>query len=289
MTVVLALYLLWRIVHSPLGRTLQAVRDNEQRATALGYNPYLYKLVAFTMSAGFIGYAGALLAFLLQGAYAKNLGWQHAADALLMTVLGGVHHFLGPLVGAIAFIILTDQLSSFIEHWWLAFAPIIVFFVLFAPEGIYSCGLAQRSQFREQHEFEAVKEKAFASLAKKVLTGEVEIVDRSDIMIPDPLSKIRYAEKLPMTQETVYHLLNHEPLDVAGKLRMPVKMFGVRDDSLVPYEQTEQFFQSIQSPKDLKIFDRGNHWAVYDEALSEVATGSIAWFGEYVLGAAGSR
>ena len=139
-TVALALYLLWRIVHSPLGRTLQAIRDNEQRATALGYNPYLYKLVAFTMSAGFIGYAGALLAFLLQGAYANNLGWQHAADALLMTVLGGVHHFLGPLVGAIAFIILTDQLSSFIEHWWLAFAPIIVVFVLFAPEGIYSVG-----------------------------------------------------------------------------------------------------------------------------------------------------
>lgn len=139
------------------------------------------------------------------------------------------------------------------------------------------------------YEFEEVKEKAFASLAKKVLTGEVEIVDRSDIMIPDPLSRIRYAEKLPMTQETVYHLLNHEPLDVARKLRMPVKMFGVRDDSLVPYEQTEQFFQSIQSPKDLTIFDRGNHWAVYDEALSEVATGSIAWFGEHVLGAAGSR
>ncbi len=60
---------------------------------------------------GMVGFAGALLALMLRGAYADNLSWQHAGDALLMTVMGGVHHFLGPLWGAIAFILLEDRLS----------------------------------------------------------------------------------------------------------------------------------------------------------------------------------
>ena len=80
---------------------------------------------------------------LLQGAYANNLEWQQAGDALLMTVLGGVHHFLGPLWGSIAFILLTDQLSALLEQWWLVFAPIIIVFVLISPEGLY--GLVQRA------------------------------------------------------------------------------------------------------------------------------------------------
>lgn len=141
-TVLLGMYLLWRIAHSPFGRTLQAIRDNEQRASALGYDTYRYKLASFTLSGGFIGYAGALLAFQLQGVYANNLSWQHAGDALLMTVLGGVHHFLGPLWGAVTFIFLSDRLSAVMEDWWLAFAPIIIAFVLLAPAGIH--GLAQR-------------------------------------------------------------------------------------------------------------------------------------------------
>jgi len=147
-TVIAAMALLWRIAHSPFGRTLQAIRDNEQRATALGYDTYRCKLLSFTLSAGFVGYAGALLAYLLQGVYANNLSWQHAGDALLMTVLGGVHHFLGPLWGSISFILLSDQLSAVLEYWWIAFAPIIIVFVLVAPEGIF--GLWQRLGGRER-------------------------------------------------------------------------------------------------------------------------------------------
>src|SRR6185312_6623175 len=127
---------MWRLVHAPVGRVFQAIRDNEQRTSALGYDVFRYKLVAFTVSGGLVGYAGALLAFMLRGAYATPLSWQHAGDPLLMTVFGGVHHFLGPLWGAIAFILLQDRLSALTEAWWLMFAPIVIVFALASPEGI---------------------------------------------------------------------------------------------------------------------------------------------------------
>ncbi|MBV9861966.1 MAG: ATP-binding cassette domain-containing protein [Alphaproteobacteria bacterium] len=128
--------LLWRIAHAPFGRALQALRDNEQRARSLGYDTWRIKFEAFVIMGGVVGFAGALLALMLHGAYADNLGWQHAGDSLLMTVLGGVHHFLGPLWGAIAFILLQDRLSAVTESWWLMFAPVVIVFALASPEGM---------------------------------------------------------------------------------------------------------------------------------------------------------
>lgn len=133
---------LWRLVHAPLGRSLQAVRDNEGRMASLGYDTARLKLAAFVIAGTVVGLAGGLLAVLLQGAYPNNLSWQHAGDALLMVVLGGVHHAAGPLWGAAAFIVLEDQLSALLENWWLAFAPVIIFFALLAPEGLH--GLIRR-------------------------------------------------------------------------------------------------------------------------------------------------
>jgi branched-chain amino acid transport system ATP-binding protein len=141
-SVTAGMWLLWRIAHAPFGRTLQALRDNEQRVRSLGYDTFRIKLGSFMLMAAVLSYAGALLAFMLRGAYADNLSWQHAGDALLMTVLGGVHQFLGPLWGAIAFVLLQDRLSAITESWWLIFAPIILVFALASPEGIQ--GMVQR-------------------------------------------------------------------------------------------------------------------------------------------------
>lgn len=145
-TVAIAMYKLWRIAHSPFGRSLQALRDNEQRAQSLGYDTFRLKFVSFVLMGGFIGYAGGLLAFMIKGAYADNLSWQHAGDSLLMAVLGGVHHFLGPLWGAIAFILLEDRLSAVTESWWLIFAPIVILFALASPEGIQGLVLRLRGR-----------------------------------------------------------------------------------------------------------------------------------------------
>lgn len=135
--------LMWRLVHSPLGRLFQAVRDNEQRTSSLGYAPYPIKLAAFVISSAVIGLAGALLTFFMRGAYANPLSWERAADAVLMVVLGGIHHVLGAVWGAVVFIVLEDQLSAVLQYWWLAFAPLLMLMVLVAPEGLH--GLLRRS------------------------------------------------------------------------------------------------------------------------------------------------
>lgn len=140
--VVLVVWGFWRFAHAPVGRSLQAIRDNAQRMASLGYDIYRLRLVAFIVAGTGVGLAGGLLAVLLQGAYPNNLNWQHAGDALLMVVLGGVHHVLGALWGAGAFILLEDWLGAHMENWWLAFAPIIIVFALLAPEGLH--GLFRR-------------------------------------------------------------------------------------------------------------------------------------------------
>jgi ABC-type branched-subunit amino acid transport system ATPase component/ABC-type branched-subunit amino acid transport system permease subunit len=134
--VLCGMYAIWRIVHSPFGRVLQALRDNEQRVRCLGYDTKRLKLIAFIISATVIGLAGSLLTFLIQSVYADNLNWQHAGDPVMMTILGGIHHFLGPTLGAIIFITLNDQLSSLTEHWWLFFGAILIAFILLSPEGV---------------------------------------------------------------------------------------------------------------------------------------------------------
>ncbi len=143
LVVVLTLsWFLWRVAHAPFGRLMQALRDNEQRVTSLGYDVYATRLIALLIAGGTIGAAGGLMALLLQGVYANNLNWQHAGDPVLMAVLGGVHQFLGPLWGAITFIVLEDRLSAVTENWWLFFAPVIIVMALLSPEGIQ--GFVQR-------------------------------------------------------------------------------------------------------------------------------------------------
>lgn len=152
--VLLAVFVLWRLVHTPFGRLLQAIRDNEQRVTTLGFNSFSFKLAAFSISGVLIGIGGGLMALLLRGAYANNLSWQHAGDPVLMAALGGVHHFLGPLWGATTFIILEDRLSAITDNWWLMFAPIIILFAILSPEGMH--GIV-RKWFRKDENWTLVR------------------------------------------------------------------------------------------------------------------------------------
>jgi branched-chain amino acid transport system ATP-binding protein len=134
--VLCGIYAIWRIAHSPFGRVVQAIRDNEQRARCLGFDTKRFKVIAFVLSATFIGLGGSLLTFMIQSVYADNLNWQHAGDPVMMTILGGIHHFLGSTWGAMIFLTLSDKLSSYTEHWWLVFGLILITFILLSPEGV---------------------------------------------------------------------------------------------------------------------------------------------------------
>lgn len=129
--------LLWRIIHSPLGSVLYAIKQNELRAKYLGYNTTYYKWLSFIISAAFGGLAGALHAMLTHGAFADTIHWSRSGDVVMMVLVGGgMTNFFGPVLGAIIFIALRDIFSTLTEHWYLFYGLLIVFIVLFLPEGI---------------------------------------------------------------------------------------------------------------------------------------------------------
>jgi alpha-beta hydrolase superfamily lysophospholipase len=112
------------------------------------------------------------------------------------------------------------------------------------------------------------------------------MVDRFDIMIPDPLSLERYTQKIPMAMETFYHVSHHEPIARAADIAVPTLMFGVKTDQLVPVSQTIDFYDRLTVEKALDLSDYGTHWAVYDELLPVVSAKAIAWYDRHLRGVA---
>jgi len=134
---VICTLLIWTIVHSPFGRTLQAIRFNETRAKCIGYNTPLYKWLAFTVSCAFAGLAGALYTLLRNAAFADVMHWTQSGNAVMMVLLGGgMSNFFGPILGAAVFIVLRDLFSTFTEHWMLIYGLLFMFVIVFVPEGI---------------------------------------------------------------------------------------------------------------------------------------------------------
>jgi branched-chain amino acid transport system permease protein len=134
---VVSLLLLWKVVHSPLGSVLYAIKQNEVRAKYLGYNTWLYKWTAVVISGTFGGLAGALYAMLQHGAFANPIHWTRSGDVVMMVLVGGgLTNFFGPVLGAFIFIALRDIISTITEHWYLFYGMLIAFIILFLPEGI---------------------------------------------------------------------------------------------------------------------------------------------------------
>ena len=131
--------LIWIIVRSPFGRTLQAIRYNETRAKCIGYNTAFYKWISFTISCAFTGLAGTLYALLRHAAFTDVMYWTQSGNVLLMVLLGGgLTSFFGPILGAAVFIVLRDLFSTLTEHWLLIYGLLFMFVIVFIPEGILS-------------------------------------------------------------------------------------------------------------------------------------------------------
>jgi branched-chain amino acid transport system permease protein len=125
LVVVLAAFLsIYRIINSPFGEVLKAIRENEQRTISLGYNTDRYKLVVFVLSATLAGLAGSLKALVFQLASLTDVHWTMSGDVLLMTLLGGLGTVFGPVVGAFAVIAMQNYLAPF-GQWVLVIQGVI--------------------------------------------------------------------------------------------------------------------------------------------------------------------
>jgi branched-chain amino acid transport system permease protein len=133
----LTLLLLWRLVHSPFGKALQAIRMNETRARFVGYDVWKTKWAVITLSGAFAGLSGSLLAIGQESAYPDVMS-VHSSGFVVMAVLigGGTVSFWGPVLGALVFIVARDLLGALTETWLLWYGLLFMGVVLFQPEGI---------------------------------------------------------------------------------------------------------------------------------------------------------
>jgi branched-chain amino acid transport system permease protein len=133
---VLALGLCRGLVRSPFGRALQAIRENERKFAVLGQDPRRFKLAVFVIAAVFAGLAGALFAPFRGFASPEVMFWVLSGQALMMVIVGGIGTLVGPIVGAMAFLLIQEVLSSYTEAWMIFTGAIFVLMVIFLPGGL---------------------------------------------------------------------------------------------------------------------------------------------------------
>ena len=143
----LVLVLLWRLVHSPFGRVLRAIKQNEMRAAFVGHNVWLYKWLAFVLSAGVAGLAGSLFAMAQQSAYPNVMSLHNSGFVVMMVLIGGgLVSFWGPVIGALFFILARDLLGAYTETWLLWYGLVFIVMVLFQPDGVAGAWQAWRAR-----------------------------------------------------------------------------------------------------------------------------------------------
>lgn len=135
--VALALWFVSRLLASPFGAVIEAIRENERRTAACGYDVARAKLLVFTVSAGVCGLAGALRALHLSIVPIDSLHYLQSGQAVMMCLLGGMGTFFGPFVGAAVFLYLEDVVTSLTRHWMAVVGALFMVFVLFFPRGIW--------------------------------------------------------------------------------------------------------------------------------------------------------
>ncbi|RLB75786.1 MAG: branched-chain amino acid ABC transporter permease, partial [Deltaproteobacteria bacterium] len=122
----LSIYCIYRIVNSPFGLIRQGIRDNEKRIRFAGIGVKRYQLYIFTISGFFSGLAGGLYACLESTMFPTVANWQSSAEPIMVTLVGGIKSFYGPLVGSVLFIVIKEIVVRFTEEWLLVFGVILL-------------------------------------------------------------------------------------------------------------------------------------------------------------------
>jgi branched-chain amino acid transport system permease protein len=132
---------MWRLVHSPFGLHLAAIRENPRKAEYLGVRVRFFRFIAFLVSAFYCAIGGVILAINTGQADPELAYWTHSGELVFMTVLGGFANFFGPLVGAFAFIFLKSELMGFTQYWRFFLGLILVLIVVLFPRGLMGLAL----------------------------------------------------------------------------------------------------------------------------------------------------
>lgn len=140
-------FLMWRIVHSPFGLHLAAIRENPRKAEYLGVRVRFFRLIAFVISAFYCAVGGAILAINTGQADPELAYWTHSGELVFMTVLGGFANFFGPLVGAFTFTFLKSELMGLTQYWRFFLGLTLVVIVVLFPRGLAGLGSQLWSRF----------------------------------------------------------------------------------------------------------------------------------------------
>jgi branched-chain amino acid transport system permease protein len=141
------------LLRSTFGRALQGIRSNEHRMRSLGFPVYWYKLASFTLAGALAGLAGYLSAMQFGFVNPELLSWHQSGNVLLMLILGGLGSLYGAVVGAFAFVALSEIFQSLTRHWQLLLGGAIILLVIFLPGGLASvAGRFRRTLFGGGHD-----------------------------------------------------------------------------------------------------------------------------------------
>jgi branched-chain amino acid transport system permease protein len=132
----LSLFLMYRILRSPFGSTLQGIRDNVVRSQAVGVNVRRHQLIAVIIAGFFAGIAGVLFVVVDNSVFPDMLFWTLSLEITIMALVGGWFTFLGPMLGAALIVLLRTFVSTYTEYWTLALGIVLMLVILFLPEGI---------------------------------------------------------------------------------------------------------------------------------------------------------
>jgi branched-chain amino acid transport system permease protein len=139
----LCLWGMKRIVDSPFGKALQALRDNPLRTASIGINVRLYSWMAFMIAGAFAGIGGALFAAFNHNVFPTFMHWTKSTEALVVTLLGGMFHFYGPAVGSVILIFLDKLVTNYLRYWSFVLGLLLALMVLFFRGG-FTGFLAER-------------------------------------------------------------------------------------------------------------------------------------------------
>jgi branched-chain amino acid transport system permease protein len=132
----LAVFVVYRLVNSRFGMALRAAKSNEARSRAIGFSPYPYRLAAFVMAGAMCGLAGALYANHTNYLTPGFMSWGQSGDLMFMVILGGMASTAGPVLGAFALMLLEELLKGWTEHWQAILGPLLVLSVIFFRRGL---------------------------------------------------------------------------------------------------------------------------------------------------------